>query len=111
MAFERYSAFTAEAQMKLADCYFLQNDFTEARFEYEEVIRLYKEYEEIGKAYFQIGVCYWEESLSPQYTQTETNLAISAFETFLEKFPTDKRKNEAIDYINKCRYKLLTKKY
>jgi outer membrane protein assembly factor BamD len=111
VAFERNSAFTAEAQMKLADSYFKQNKFLEARFEYEEVIRLFKEYAEINRAYFQVGVCYFEESLSPHYTQIETNMSISSFETYLEKFPKDSKRNDAIDYINKCHYKLLEKKY
>ena len=36
VVFERNSIYTPTAQMKLADCYFNQNKFTEARFEYDE---------------------------------------------------------------------------
>ncbi|MBT5420549.1 MAG: tetratricopeptide repeat protein, partial [Candidatus Cloacimonetes bacterium] len=57
VVFERNSAYTPSAQMKLADCYFNQNKFTEARFEYEELIRLFSDYKEIGRAYFQLGIC------------------------------------------------------
>ncbi len=108
---DRNSIYTAEAQMKLGDCYFYQDNFLEARFEYEELIRLFKNYEDISKAYFNIGVCYFEESLSPHYTQEETEKALVSFETFIEKFPFDKRINEALDYIEKCEYKLLEKRY
>ncbi|MDP8268614.1 MAG: outer membrane protein assembly factor BamD [Candidatus Celaenobacter antarcticus] len=111
VVFERNSVYTPAAQMKLADCYFKQNKFTEARFEYEELIRLFADYKDIGRAYFQLGVCYYNESLNPHYTQNETRKAIAAFETFIEKFPFDNLKTEAIDYIQKCRYKLLMKKY
>lgn len=111
VVFERNSKYTPTAQMKLADCYFNQNKFTEARFEYGELIRLFSDYKDIGRAYFQIGICYFNETLSPHYTQEETYKAISAFETFIEKFPFDARKKEAIDYIQQCRYKLLMKKY
>ncbi len=111
IAFERNSAYTAEAQLKLADCYFNQNKFMEARFEYEELIRLFHDHKEVSKAFFQIGVCYFNESLNPHYTQEETESAISAFETFVEKFPFDEKKKEAIDYIQECQYKLLEKKY
>ncbi len=111
VVFERNSIYTPTAQMKLADCYFNQNKFTEARFEYEELIRLFSDYKDIGRAYFQLGICYYNESLSPHYTQEETYKAIAAFETFIEKFPFDKLKKDAIDYIQKCRYKLLMKKY
>ncbi|MFC1898659.1 outer membrane protein assembly factor BamD [Candidatus Cloacimonadota bacterium] len=111
VAFERNSTYTSEAQLKLADCYFLQNKFTEARFEYEELIRLFHDSKEINRAYFQVGVCFFEDSLNPHYTQEETREAINAFETFLQKFPFDERKQEAIEYIQKCHEKLIQKKY
>ena len=111
VVFERNSAYTPVAQMKLADCNFNQNKFTEARFEYEELIRLFSDYKDIGRAYFQLGICYYNESLSPHYTQDETKKSIAAFETFIEKFPFDSRKKDAIDYIQKCQYKLLMKSY
>ena len=111
VVFERNSIYTQEAQIKLADSYFYQNKFVEARFEYEEVIRLFQDHEDVDLAYFQIGVCYFNESLPAHYTQKETKKAIDAFETFIEKFPFDKKKKEAFEYIQKCRYILLEKKY
>ena len=111
VVFERNSVYTQTAQMKLADCYFNQNKFTEARFEYQELIRLFSDYEDIGRAYFQLGICYFNETQSPHYTQEETHRAISAFETFIEKFPFDSLKKDAIDYIQQCRFKLLMKNY
>lgn len=111
IAFERTSSFTAEAQMLLGESYFAQNKFTEARFEYEELIRLFNDYSDVGSAYFKIGVCYYEESLAAHYTQEETSFAIDAFQTFIEKFPFSTKKIEAIDYIKKCNYKLLEKNY
>ncbi len=111
IVFEKNSVYTSEAQMKLADSYFEENRFAEARFEYQEMIRLFDDYDNISKAYFMIGVCWFNESLPAHYTQEETRKAIDAFETFLEKFPFDERKKDAIDYINECHYKLLEKKY
>ncbi|KQC04837.1 MAG: hypothetical protein APR54_08665 [Candidatus Cloacimonas sp. SDB] len=107
----RNSIYTPEAQMKLGNCYFNQKKFMEARFEYQELIRLFKNYPDIGEAYFRIGVCYFEESLKPHYTQEETHKAILAFNTYLDKFPFHPRKNEALDYLEKCNYKLLEKAY
>jgi len=108
---DRTSSHVAEAQVKLADCYFYQNKFTEALFEYQEFVRLFGDARDISRAYFQIGVCYWEDSMNAHYTQEETFKAIDAFETFIEKFPFDERKKEAIEYIQKCHLKLLRKKY
>ncbi|HPR18137.1 MAG TPA: outer membrane protein assembly factor BamD [Candidatus Cloacimonadota bacterium] len=109
--FEKNSSAVSDAQMKIADCYFYQNKFTEARFEYEEFIRLFRDAKNINRAYFQIGVCYYEDSLPAHYTQEDTKNAIDAFETFIEKFPFDSLKKNALDYIQNCRYKLLEKKY
>ncbi len=111
IAFERNSIFTAEAQMKLAECYFQQNKFMDARFELEEIIRLFPDYENISNAYFKIGICFYEESLNPHYTQEETERAIDAFEIFLEKFPFAENRDKAVEFIQKCHYKLLKKKY
>ncbi len=111
ITFERNSIFTAEAQMKLAECYFLQNKFMDARFELEEMIRLFPDYENISNAYFKIGICFYEESLNPHYTQEETERAIDAFEIFLEKFPFAENRDKAVEFIQKCHYKLLKKKY
>jgi len=111
VAFERNSNYTSEAQLKLGDCYFNQNKFTEARFEYEELIRLFHDAKEINRAYFQVGVCFYEDSLNPHYTQEDTRNAINAFDTFMAKFPFDKLKQEAIHYVQKCHEKLIQKKY
>ncbi len=111
VVFERNAAFTPEAQLKLANCYFFQKEYTDARFEYEELIRLFPDYRNLEDAFFNIGICYYEESLPPQYTQEETDSAIEAFEIFLEKYPFSERRQEAIDYIEKCGEKLWIKTY
>jgi outer membrane protein assembly factor BamD len=87
------------------------NKFTEARFEYEELIRLFPDYKEIARAYYMLGVCDWEASLPAHYTQEETNSAIASFELFLVKFPLDERKDDALRYIEKCQLRLVEKKY
>jgi len=108
---DRKSIYTADAQMKLGHCYFNQNKFMEARFEYEELIRLFKNYPDIGEAYFRIGVCYYEDSLKPHYTQEETQKAILAFENFLDKFPFHEKNPDAEEMIEKCNFKLTVKTY
>jgi tetratricopeptide (TPR) repeat protein len=64
VVFEKNSSLTAEAQAKLADSYFALHKFTDARFEYQELIRLFPDYQDIGRAYFRIAVCYYKESLA-----------------------------------------------
>ncbi len=111
IALERNSIHTAQSQLKLADSYFLMGNYIDARFEYEEMIRLFPDHKEIERAYFNIAICYMEESLEPNLTQTETLLSIDSFRIYLEKFPFSSRKDEIFQHINKLNYKLLEKKF
>jgi outer membrane protein assembly factor BamD len=111
ISFEKKSASSAVALMKLADCYFQINKFTDARLKYTMMTTSYPDYTDIETAYFRIGVSYFEETLPPQYDQTETAQAIEAFRTFLDRFPSSDKYPEAIDYIRKCQSKLIQKKY
>lgn len=111
LVYEKSSIYTPEAQLKLADCYFEEGAYTEARYNYEDLIKLFPSYENIAKAYLRIGICYYEESLKPHYTQEETRQAVKAFREFLDKFPFHESKDIAIRYIQKCNKKLIEKKY
>ena len=111
ISFERKSAATAYATMKVADCYFNMNKFSEARARYEQFINSFPDHANVADAYFRKGECLFEESLPPQYDQTETINCIEAFRTFIDRYPNDPRYEKALDYIHKCQYKLLEKQY
>ena len=111
ISFERKSAATAYATMQVADCYFMMHKFAEARLRYEQFISSFPDHEKVADAYFRIGECFFEESRPPQYDQTDTINCIEAFRTFIDRYPSDPRYNKAIEYIQKCQYKLLEKDY
>jgi len=111
ISFERRSAQTALAILRMADSYFRLNKFTDARLAYLQLINLFPDHSEVSFAYFRIGVCLFEESLPPQYDQTETAQSIDAFRTFIDRFPNDARFKEAIEYVRKAQYKLIEKKF
>jgi outer membrane protein assembly factor BamD len=111
ISFEKKSAQSALALMKLAECYYKMNKFTDARLKYTQMTNTYPDFADIETAFFRIGVCYFEESLSPQYDQTETGQSIEAFRAFVDKFPSSQYFLEAVDYIRKAQYKLIEKKY
>lgn len=108
---ESSTIFLADAQMRLADCFFFRKEYIDARFEYEEFIRQFSDHPQVARAFFQIGVCYNKLSLDSHYDQDETFSAIDAFTEYIDRFPFDEHKNEALQYIKNCRYKLLEKKY
>jgi outer membrane protein assembly factor BamD len=113
VTFERNSPLVSSAQFQLAECYFQLKRYAEARTEYEVITRQFIDHPKRDKAYFQIGVCWYEESLPAQYTQEETQLTIAAFGDYLERYPGLNAEDEtrANEYIQKCQYKLVLKKY
>jgi len=111
ISFERKSASTAYATLRLADSYFAMNKFTDARLKYQQFISSFPDHSNVADAYFRVAVCFFEESLKPEYDQEETLLAIDAFRDFAERFPEDIRFSDALDYIRRAQYKLIEKKY
>jgi outer membrane protein assembly factor BamD len=111
ISYERKSAATAKAVIRQAEGYFNINKFTDSRLKYTQFTSMFPDHADVATAYYRIGVCYYEESLGPQYDQSETSLCIEALRLFIEKFPSDKRYSEALDYIRKAQYKLIEKKY
>jgi outer membrane protein assembly factor BamD len=97
--------------MRLAECYYRMHKFTDARLKFTAMTTSYPDFEDIETAYYRIGQCYFEESLPPQYDQTETAQCIDAFRVFLDKFPNSKNYLNAIDYVRKAQQKLIEKKY
>lgn len=111
IVFERSSKHTPAAQFLLGESYFKHGRYTEAIFEYRELIRLFPEHSKVNIVYFRIGEAYMNLSLNPHYSQEETVAAIDAFDVFLDKFPFDERRDKAIEYLDEAKYKLLRKKY
>lgn len=111
ISFERKSAATAYATLKQADCYFEINKFADAQAKYEQFIESFPDHADTGTAYYKVGVCLFEQSLSPHYDQTETISSIEAFRVFIDKYPADSRYEDALGYIRKAQYKLLEKSY
>lgn len=111
ISFERKSAATAYATMRLADSYFAMNKFTDARLKYQQFIDGFPDHTNAVDAYFRTALCYFEESLKSDRDQTETVSAIEAFGVFLERFPKDSRYERALEYIRRAQYKIIEKKY
>lgn len=109
--FERSSAYAAHALMRQGDSYFKINKFADARIAYEEFADVFSSHPDAGKAVFRAAECLYEESLPPQYDQTETRHAIDAFREFIAKYPNDPLYDEAVEYIQKAQYKLIEKKF
>jgi len=105
------SAITTDAQAKLAESYYLLEQYENARLEYQFLMRYSSNMDELEIAYFRIGECYWKTSEPASYTQEETNSTISALEEYLTRYPTGKYRAESIEIIMQAEAKLLEKTY
>ena len=111
---ERSSVFTADAQFRLAESYFLRGgreDFIDAIFEYQEYLRLFPDQEFTADAQYRIAQSYAKLSLSAHFTQDDTQRAIENFTRFVERNPQDRRVIEAYEYIAQMQIKIIEKVY
>ena len=114
LVLKRRSIFVAEAQFKLAECFFRRGDresLLEAIFEYQEFLRLFADHRLASEAQYNIALSYKLLSLSPHFTQEETHRAIDLFNRFIERHPFDDRVDEARKSIADLEYKLIEKIY
>lgn len=108
---ESSTIYMAEAQLRLADCFFYRHEYIDARFEYEDFIRQFSDHQLAGDAFFQIGVCYYKLSLAAHYDQDETFSAMDRFAEFMNRYPFHDKFFAAKEYVDKCKMKLIEKKF
>lgn len=81
----------AEAQYKIGLCHFTLEEYVEASFEYQRVVEDYAQSEWADDASYGLAMCYYNASLSADYDQAPSLLAVEAIDTFDVKYPADAR--------------------
>jgi outer membrane assembly lipoprotein YfiO len=84
----------AEAQYKIGLCHFTRKEYLEAAFEYRRVVEDYSSSEWVNAAQFGLAQTYYTMAQPADYDQTPSQLAIDNINTFLERYPADKRGEE-----------------
>jgi len=84
----------AEAQYKLGLCHYTRKEYSEAAFEYKRVIEDYATSQWVDDARYGLSICYYDSSLSANYDQKPSELAITAIDEFKQQFPDDARGQE-----------------
>lgn len=90
---ERYVSpeINALAELKIADAHFLAERYIEAAVAYEAYLKAHPGDLNSANILYNLGVSYHQEMLTPERDQTTTRNALSAFQTFLSRYPTDPR--------------------
>lgn len=94
------------ADFKLAETYFLQENFVEAAAAYETFLKTYPRSHRRAEALFRLGVCYERQMLDPERDQAPTLKAREIFAEFLKRYPDSPRRQYALDLIDRCNNRL-----
>lgn len=105
-----FSQFAILAELKIADTYFEQEDYTQAIDGYKQFVTLHPNHEEVPYALYRIGLSYYEQSphewpLFPpacENDQTPTRNAVAAFRRYSGRFPEHKFAGDAKSKIAEC---------
>ena len=97
------------AELKVADCYFFKEEYTEAISHYEEFKKFHPFHEDIPYIIFQIGLSYFNQMLSIDRDQSATRNALSNFEFLIANYPPSLFTEKARDKVKICRERLAEK--
>ena len=107
-----YSRFSALAQLRLGDVYFLQDQFLEAATAYELFRDLHPRHERIPYAMYRVGESYLNDVPSNiQRDIASARNAETAFQQFITRFPADAQAPEAKNQLQRARNIQAEKEY
>lgn len=105
-----YSKYATDAQLRIADVYFLQESYTEAAAAYETFRDLHPKNEKIEYALFRIAKSYFKDIPDPlSRDMTNAQKASDAYQTFLKRYPAASESEEAKADLATARSKLAEK--
>jgi outer membrane protein assembly factor BamD len=90
------------AELKIAEAYFLGEEYIEASVAYEAFLKNHPDHPRIPYVLYQLGLSYTYQMLAPDQDQTSTIHALNTFQTLKERYPRDRRIEEVQIYIDRC---------
>jgi outer membrane protein assembly factor BamD len=84
------STYTPLAELRTADALYFDKNYAEAIVLYEEFKKLHPVHQEVPYATYQVGMCYFQQMLSIDRDQTNTEKAMEQFRYLIENFPQGK---------------------
>jgi outer membrane protein assembly factor BamD len=105
-----YSKFAVEAELRIADVYFLQESYGEAALAYETFRDLHPNHEKVSYATLQVGKSY-SKDLPGEVARdvSSAHKAVEAYTDYLRKFPDEKGADEARKSLAEIRALLASK--
>ncbi len=100
-----------EVNYKYAKCLYGLRDYQIAAHYFGEYVKNFPTSEQAEECQFLIGYCYYLISPNPRLDQTDTERAIQEFQLFVNLFPESSKVDEATEYMDELRDKLVYKSY
>lgn len=105
-----YSSYATEAQLKIADVYYLQESYAEAALAYEAFRDLHPKHEKVPYAMFRAAKSYFNDAPGTvARDQTTVQKALDAYNEFLKRFPQAPEATEARKDVAEARRTLAEK--
>lgn len=98
-----FGAAAAQAQYRIAECYFASGQYLEATYEYQKVLDEYPSSEWAGQAMYGLGMCYYEQALPAEYDQTIARKAVEQFQLFRGLYPDEPKAETAAQRVAELR--------
>ena len=98
-----FSPYTPQAEIALADAYFMAEDYSQAAEAYREFETLHPRHEQIPYVLFQLGKSSYNQFRSIDMPQAHVSDAVEYFTRLSQAYPDSKYTPEAREYVVKCR--------
>ena len=94
------------AELKIAEAYYLSEQYVEAAASYETFLKNYPDHEKSETVLYYLGMSYFKQVLPANRDQTAAHNSVVTFRNLLKLYPDSSRKEEVSDYIRFCRHRL-----
>ena len=94
------------AELKIAEAYYVTKRYEEAAMAFSEFLKQHPSDFRAASILYRMGLCYYQQILSPDRDQTSTRNAMVSFRELIRRFPDDPRAQEAEYLIQRCRTRL-----
>lgn len=110
--YHRDDPYAVKAELAIADLYFDQSEWDQARMAYEDFLRLHPRHEDVDYVVYRLGLTSWKKA--PKITnrdQAWTRHALNTWTGFDTRFADSEYVDEVNDYMNQARNRLAHKEF
>ena len=105
------SRYRTRTQILLAEAYFRDKLYEEAKFLFSHFVQLHPAHEDAELAYFRLGDCDFEQMRGEDRDQSFTVGALHAYERALSLYPLNPRRQEVEERVRSCKERLAEHEY